>query len=738
MEDLHPLLDRQLRDVGWLDPRAEPTLVQLHELLERVEVEYARADQDRVELKRSLAVSSHQTREMHDELLEEHARLRIVLEALSVAVVHLDEDGRIRFVNPGAEKLLGGTRDALRGRRLDEALQLTDEAGARRPLADARRGEVLYRVSSDGARTPLACTVTPVAREGGGGRGSVVMLRDLTGEREAERELHEARVAAEAARQADRAKSNFLANMSHEIRTPMNGLVGMADLLLETALSPEQREYADTIRGSAQSLLRILNDILDFSRIEAGMLVMEPMPFDLRRSIEEVVEHLAPAAEEKNLELIVRYDPAAPRHLIGDPGRVRQVVANLAGNAIKFTREGHVLVDVENLESSETQACLRVSIHDTGVGIAQPVLPEIFRKFTQADGSATRRFGGTGLGLAISKQLVELMGGTIGVESILGEGSTFHFELRFKVNRQGPAPLRAEDLGGVRVMVIDSFETGRKILAEQLTAWGMRVESFARGGEALRRLRLAREEEDPFRIAILSDQLRGMDAETLGDLVKSDPQLRDTDLVLLTPIGEPGDGRRLDRIGFSGYLVKPVREMALKDTLEVVWGARKHGVPQGLVTRHLLHDSKILKGLRNGAARNEEDDETARGRVLVAERDAGEQRVARAMLESIGFRVDVVSDGREVLDAHERARYDAIFVNPDLPGVDGLRAVRLIRDRESGAEHRTPVVAITARAGDEEREECLAAGCDDLLARPHGRDAFRRVLEHWAPAPHPR
>jgi CheY-like chemotaxis protein len=469
------------------------------------------------------------------------------------------------------------------------------------------------------------------------------------------------------------------------------------------------------------------------------MLEMEPLPFDLRRSVEEVVQLLAPLAEEKKLELIVRYDPGAPRHLIGDPGRVRQVLTNLVGNAIKFTREGHVLVDVENLESSETQACLRVSIHDTGVGIAKPVLPRIFRKFTQADASTTRTFGGTGLGLAISKQLVELMGGAIGVESAVGEGSTFHFELRFKVNRQGPAPLRAEDLNGVRVMVIDSFETGRAILAEQLSAWGMRVEAFARGGEALQRLRQAREEEDPFRIAILSDQLRGMDAETLGDLVKSDPHLRDTDLVLLTPIGEPGDGRRLDRIGFSGYLVKPVREAALKDTLEVVWGARKHGTPQGLITRHLIHDSTILKGLRDGGtvlpgAIPDHAPVPPRGRVLVAEADAVGQRVARAMLESFGLKVDVVSDGREVLDAHERVKYDAIFLDPDLAGLDGLRAARLIREREHDSARHTPLVAVTPCAGEDDRERCLAAGVDDFLAKPHGRDAIRRILDHWVPA----
>jgi PAS domain S-box-containing protein len=501
-----------------------------------------------------------------------------------------------------AENLVGRSRDEVIGRDALDVLPVFDEQGRRGTLRDvlpgaadgAAYGRVVLVGRPDGSRVPVSCSVNEVSRDGKP-RGCVLVLRDVTEMRDAERRLHEARVAVEAAKQAERAKSNFLANMSHEIRTPMNGVVGMADLLLETALTPEQREYAETVRNSAHSLLDILNDILDFSRIEAGMLEIEPIPFDLRRSIEEVAELLAPTAERKNLELIVRYDPEAPRHLVGDPGRVRQVVTNLLGNAIKFTRQGHVLVDVEKISASETQARLRISVRDTGIGISSGLVPNIFRKFTQADGSTTRRFGGTGLGLAISKQLVELMGGQIGVESVLDQGSTFWFELGFRVNRNAPGPLRSEDLSGVRVMVIDSSDTGRRILLEQLTHWGLRAEGFATGSEALRRLHEGQAEGDPFRIAILCNNLQGMDAETLGDLVKGDPALRTTDLVLLTPIGEQGDAKRLDRIGFSGYLVKPIKEAALKETLGVVWGGRKHGVAHGLVTRHMLSDSRVLR-----------------------------------------------------------------------------------------------------------------------------------------------
>ncbi|MGQ0721319.1 MAG: ATP-binding protein [Candidatus Eiseniibacteriota bacterium] len=734
MDELHPLLTSQLEDVGWTGARAL-SAARLRDLLEAVDDAYAQADEDRRELQRTLDSLSRETRKIHDELVEEHVRMRAVLESLSDAVLHVDEHHEILFVNPVAENLLGRSRDEVTGRNLSRVLELYDGQGARRSAEETvSRGlkatgigdSVLHLARADGSRVPVSSSVTRVAREGRS-LGYVLVLRDLTEAREAERRLQEARVAMDSARQADRAKSNFLANMSHEIRTPMNGVVGMVDLLLETALTPEQREYAETVRGSAQSLLGILNDILDFSKIEAGMLEIDTIPFDLRRAVEEVAELLAPTAESKDLELIVRYAPDAPRHLIGDAGRVRQIVMNLVGNAIKFTREGHVLLDVECVSASETQARIRLSVQDTGIGISKGMVPKLFRKFTQADGSTTRRFGGTGLGLAISKQLVELMGGTIGVESEVDGGSTFRLEVPFRVNREAPPPLRTEDLSGIRMMVIHGSDTGRRALLEQLEHWGIRSEGFARGAEALRRLREGLSDGDPFRVVILSNHLQGMDAETLGDLVKGDPDLRDTDLVLLTTVGEQGDARRLDRIGFSGYLVRPIREVALKQTLEVVWGARKHGVAQGLVTRHLLHDSAVFAQPVPPAPRRA-------GRILLGEDNPVAQRIARAMLEGLGFEVSVAADGPSVLAAHETADFDAILMDCRMPGIDGLEATAVIRRREMSRGRHTPIIALTAAAVEGDEAECKGAGMDDYLPKPYGREAFERVLTKWVTA----
>jgi two-component system, sensor histidine kinase and response regulator len=674
-----------------------------------------------------------------------------LLEAAPDAMVVVNQGGEIVLVNLQAEKQFGYRQDELLRQKVTNIIP---EGFAERLLADDSRtvaealgqqigtGIELIGRCKDGSDFPIEIMLSPL--ENADGILVTAAIRDISVRKEAERKLAEttavlartnqallvAREIAEGERQvaqaayhvaeaASRAKSEFLANMSHEIRTPLNGIMGMTELALDTELTLEQREYLDTVILSTDALRRLINDILDFSKIEAGKIDLESIDFNLRNCLELTLKTLAMAADEKGLELLFDVMPEVPEIVRGDSNRLRQVVTNLVGNAIKFTDKGEVQLKVQCESGNGAERVLRFTVSDTGIGIPEGKRASIFESFSQGDNSTTRKYGGTGLGLTISARLVAMMGGKIWVESELGRGSEFHFTLRVgipdtRVAEPAMAPL--PELRDVKILVVDDNRTNRRILEGMLERWGMKATLVAGGEEALTELFAAMEAENPYELILADMHMPGMDGFELIERIRQRPELSTATIVMFTSAGRSGDAARCKELGIAAYLLKPIRQSELREAVTRVLAARQQEGPVPLITRFSLQNT-------HGPA--------LFLRVLVAEDNPVNQRLMVRLLEKRGHHARVAGNGLEAVQALQNQRFDLVLMDLQMPEMGGLEATVAIRRNEKGSGRHTPIIALTASTTVGDRQKCLASGMDGYLAKPVQPLELEELLESY-------
>ncbi len=671
-----------------------------------------------------------------------------LLQTTDQGIYGIDKNGLCTFINQSALKLLGYKLEESIGRNMHDLIHHSFADGRPYPVEDCPifrskqtgqgirvDSEVLWR--RDGSSFAAEYSAYPIIEEERI-RGSVITFSDITERKQAEKKLADFALdmekknlqldlALNQAEQANIAKGEFLANMSHEIRTPLNGIIGMTGLLLDTELDEEQQRYTEIVRGSSESLLGLINDILDFSKIEARKLELETLDFDLAVMLDDFASTLAIRAQDKGLELFCSVDPDVPTKLQGDPGRLRQILTNLTVNAIKFTHTGEVAIQVSLESESDAAAVLRLAVLDTGVGIPEKKKDMIFDRFSQVDSSTTRQYGGTGLGLAICKQLAELMGGQIGVDSTEGIGSEFWFTVRLGKQTESVKTdtFSQSVLKDIRILIVDDSATNREILNTRMKSWGMRPDEAEDSTVALMALSKAQQKGDPFKIAVIDMQMPGMDGEALGRAIKNDRQLADTRMVMLTSLGSRGDVKHYKEIGYEAYLTKPVRHQDLQGVLSQVLvditGATPKESP--MATRYTARE-KLYRF------------ENRKARILLAEDNVTNQQVALGILQKLGLRADAVANGEETITALEIIPYDLVLMDVQMPVMDGLKATRQIRNPDSKVlDHDIPIIAMTARAMQGDRERCLEAGMCDFIPKPIDAMALIGVLDKWLPQP---
>ncbi len=648
-----------------------------------------------------------------NEILKQKEFFESLFKNNPVAVVTLDLDEKIKSVNPAFEELFGYSEGEVIGQNLDTLIaphNLEEAADyTRKVITGGMVHSLTKRYRKDGSAVEVEVAGVPVIVEGKQ-QGILAIYHNVT-------ELVEAKQMAE---QADKAKSEFLANMSHEIRTPMNGVMGMLELLLDTPLNLEQKDYVSTARDSAEALLGIINDVLDFSKIEAGQLTIDNIEYDLRSTVEGVAHTLVTRAENKGLEMACLIDKDVPNRVLGDAGRLRQVLINLVGNAIKFTHEGEVVIRVMTQSSSGDTDTLRFLVSDTGIGIPLDRQKAIFERFVQADSSSTRKYGGTGLGLSISSQLTRMMGGDIGLESEPGKGSTFWFTITVGKVKESVMPFLAlpEDLVDVPVLIVDDNSTNRTILEKMIRGFGCNAFSVASGKEALNILKSFNELSKPFQLVLLDMQMPEMDGEEVLSKIKADPELKNVTVIILTSMGQRGDAARLESMGCNGYLLKPVRQKELFGALLNILGRNKQSdetkIKASMITRHSLNEQQ--RGLTH---------------ILLAEDNPTNQKLAIRLLQKAGYPVDVAATGKESIEAVQKKNYKMILMDVQMPEMDGFEATKRIRALGPKYEQ-LPIIAMTAYAMAGDRERCLEAGMNDYVSKPLNVEELFKVIEKYS------